>query len=59
MIKYRYFPFLGYKTLESDEKELLEIPEGLGCKALTFEWLGIYFVIVGKVYKEEKEDNGN
>lgn len=59
MIKYRYFPFLGIKQLEKDEKELYDIPDNRECKALVFEWLMFFWLIVGKVYTVKKEDNGD
>ena len=60
MIEFRYFPFLGFKTLDSEEKELFNIPQDLGCKALVFEWMSIFFIIFGKVYQlQKKDDNGN
>lgn len=55
-MKYRWFPFLGYKTLNDEEKAQFEIPRELTCKALTFEWLGIFIILVGKVYKDGGTD---
>lgn len=60
MIEFRYFPWLGFKTLDSDEKELFGIPEDYVCKALVFEWVHLFFIIFGKVYQQvKKDDNGD
>lgn len=59
MIKYRYFPFLGIKKLDAEEKELFGIPDNLECRGLVFEWLSAFFILFGKVYPKKKDDNGN
>lgn len=56
MIKHRYFPFLGFKTLEDDEKELYDLPLDMDWKALVFEWFSLFILIAGKA-THKKEDN--
>ena len=57
MINFRWFPFLGFKTLSAEENELYDIPVDRVCKALVFEWLWLQVIITGKVYM--KDDDGN
>lgn len=57
MIDFRWFPFLGFKTLSAEENELYDIPADRVCKALVFEWLWLQVIIAGKVYM--KDDDGN
>lgn len=55
-MKFRWFPFLGFKTLTDEEKDVYEIPRYLTVKALTFEWLYLQIILVGKVYQEGGAD---
>lgn len=57
-MKFRWFPFLGFKTLTDDEKDAYDIPRQLTCKALTFEWLYLQIMLIGKVTSEGGA-NGN
>lgn len=58
MIKYRYFPFLGIKKFDDQDKIAYDIPLDLECTGLVFEWLGVLLLISGAVYRR-RDDNGN
>lgn len=46
--KFRWFPFLGYRTLDPVDKFIYDIPQEYEVKALTFEWLSHMIILVGK-----------
>lgn len=58
MIKYRYFPFLGIKTFDDDDKRLYDIPLEYQAKCLVFEWGPFSMIILGKIYIQQ-ENNGD
>lgn len=47
-MKYRYFPWLGFKTLTTDEIDLYELDHRYSYKALVFEWLSLHLLIVAR-----------
>lgn len=57
MIKYRYFPFLGFKTFDQEDKEGYGLPLDRESSGLVFEWLSWAMILYGKVYS--KDDDGN
>lgn len=56
MIKYRYFPFVGIKKFDDQDKEAYDIPRGFECTALVAEWFGRLLLITGVVYKSKDND---
>ena len=56
-MKFRYFPWLGWKTLNDEETEAFDLDTKYSYKAFTFEWGPLAFLIWGK--GTLKEDDGN
>jgi hypothetical protein len=54
-MKFRWFPFLGFKTLSDEEKELYGVPLKFTVKALTFEWFSLHMILVGKASQEVQD----
>jgi len=51
--KFRYFPWLGFKTLSPEDVELLELDTSFTWKGLVFEWLDVIWLIFAKGTKED------
>lgn len=58
-IKYRYFPFLGFRTFDDEDKMFWGIPQGFTVKALVFEWMSFAMILLAKAAKENNNTNGN
>lgn len=58
-MKFRWFPWLGFKTLTDEEKDVYEIPRHLTVKALTFAWAYLNVILVGKVFDPNGGVNGD
>ena len=45
-MKYRYFPFLGFKTLSDEEADLFDLDLDFTYKALLFEWFDFSILLL-------------
>lgn len=47
-MKFRYFPWLGFKTLSSEEMHFYALPRTYNYWGLVFEWMNFHCILFAK-----------